>query len=121
MKPAPRFTVEEKREGRDRILTFQGTADILCLQALQDRFSRLSKEEVRFLAVDLAATDFINSPVWAVITLYARKSSHSVRVAVVGMPDRIRESFEMMGLQRELQSYPTLAAAREDLGFEAEA
>ena len=115
MKPAPLLTVDEKRDGRDRILTFQGTADILCLQALQDRFDRLGREDLRFLAIDLAATEFINSPVWAVITLYARKRGHSVRVAIVGMPDRIRESFEMMGLQRELRSYPTLAEARRDL------
>ncbi|HEY0791232.1 MAG TPA: STAS domain-containing protein [Chthoniobacterales bacterium] len=121
MKPAPRLTVDEKKEGPDRVLTFQGTADILCLQALQDRFDRLARENVRLLAINLAATDFINSPVWAVITLYARTRAHTARVAIVGMPDRIRESFEMMGLQKELASYPNLAAARDGLGLETEA
>ncbi|MBV8900710.1 MAG: STAS domain-containing protein [Verrucomicrobia bacterium] len=120
MKPAPRLTVEEKREGRDRILKLQGTADILGLPTLQDLFARLSKEDIRLLAVDLSATGFINSPVWAVITLYARRPSSSTRVAIIGMPDRIRGSFEMMGLQRELCTYPTLAAARQDLGLQAE-
>jgi anti-anti-sigma regulatory factor len=121
MKPAPRLSVEEKREARDCILRFQGTADILCLPALQDLFARLGREDIRLLAIDLAATEFINSPVWAVITLYARKPAKATRVALIAMPDRIRGSFEMMGLQRELQTYATLASARQHLGFQAEA
>jgi anti-anti-sigma regulatory factor len=120
MKPAPRLTVEEKREGRDRILKLQGTADILGLPVLQDLFARLGKEDIRLLAVDLSGTGFINSPVWAVITLYARRPANPTQVAIIGMPDRIRGSFEMMGLHRELRTYPTLAAARQDLGFQAE-
>ncbi|MBV9491595.1 MAG: STAS domain-containing protein [Verrucomicrobia bacterium] len=121
MKSTPRLTVEERREGRDRILKLQGTADILCLPELQDLFARLRREDVRLLAIDLSATEFINSPVWAVITLYARKPNGAATpVAIIGMPDRIRGSFEMMGLQRELRTYPTLEAARRDLGVPAE-
>src|SRR5690348_16269230 len=110
MKPAPRLKVEETAEGPDRILRFRGTADILCLPALQDLFARLDAERPRLLAIDLSGTEFINSPVSAVLTLFARKRASAVHVAVIGMPDRIRGSFEMMGLQRELRTYPSLDA-----------
>ena len=119
MKPASRFRIDERSEARDRILKFEGTADILCLQAVQDLFARLRNDSLRLVVIDLAATSFINSPVWAVITLYARKAAPATPVVIVGMPDRIRGSFEMMGLQRELRTYPTLEAARLDLGLPA--
>jgi anti-anti-sigma factor len=77
--------------------------------------SRYSKEDIRLLVIDLSRTDFINSPVWAVITLYARKRRNEARVAIVGMSQRIKGSFEMMGLQKELQTFADVEMARREL------
>jgi anti-anti-sigma regulatory factor len=111
VKNPERFTVQEIIEGPDLLLSFAGTADILCVQRLQSLFDGYLRRELRTLAVDLSKTDFINSPIWAIITLFAKKKP-SVRVFIVGMSARIRGSFEMMGLSRELPAYATLADAR---------
>jgi anti-anti-sigma factor len=114
MKRAAHLTIDEKIDGRDRILSFQGSADILSMPAVQELLSRYSKEDIRLLVIDLSGTDFINSPVWAVITLYARKRHNEARVAIVGMSKRIEGSFEMMGLQKELQTFADVETARRD-------
>jgi anti-anti-sigma regulatory factor len=111
VKNPERLTVQEIIEGQDLLLSFAGTADILCVQRLQHLFDGYLRREFRILAIDLSKTDFINSPVWAIITLFAKKKP-GVRVFIVGMTARIRGSFEMMGLSRELPAYPTLADAR---------
>ena len=117
MKRLAPLTIEERIEGPDRVVLLRGSADILCLSPIQDLFGRYSKEKIRLLLVDLSATEFINSPVWAVVTLYARKKAGECRVAIVGMPDRIKGSFEMMGLHKELETFPTAEIARRELGF----
>ena len=117
MKRMAPLTIEERIEGPDRLVLLRGSADILCLSAIQGLFGRYSKERIRLLLVDLSATEFINSPVWAVVTLYARKKMGECRVAIVGMPDRIKGSFEMMGLHKELETYPTAEIARRELGL----
>jgi anti-anti-sigma regulatory factor len=112
VKVPAQLQVKEMADGQYRILFLGGSADILCLPLLQDLFARFSRENVHSLLIDLSATKFINSPVWAVITLFARRQPEKGRVAIIGMPERIRGSFEMMGLQRELQTFPTLEEAR---------
>jgi anti-anti-sigma regulatory factor len=112
VKAPAQLQLNEAIEGVHRILYLGGSADILCLPILQDLFARYAREDVRSLLIDLSATKFINSPVWAVITLFARRQPEKRRVAIVGMPERIRGSFEMMGLQRELQTFHTLEEAR---------
>ena len=111
MKRAAQLRIDEKIDGRDRILSFEGSADILSMPAVQELLSRYSKEDIRLLVIDLSGTDFINSPVWAVITLYARKRRNEARVAIVGMSQRIKGSFEMMGLQKELQTFADVETA----------
>jgi anti-anti-sigma factor len=115
MKRAAQLRIDEKIDGRDRILSFEGSADILSMPAVQELLTRYSKEDIRLLVIDLSGTDFINSPVWAVITLYARKRRNEARVAIVGMSQRIKGSFEMMGLQKELQTFADVEAARREL------
>ena len=115
MKRAGQLRISEKIEGRDRILGFHGSADILSMPVVQELLSRYSREDVRLLLVDLSETEFINSPVWAVITLYARKRDKQSRVAIVGMSDRIKGSFEMMGLQKELLTFADVETARREL------
>jgi anti-anti-sigma factor len=115
MKPAARLRINEKAEGQDRILSLQGSADILSMPAVQELLSRYGREEIRLLLIDLSETEFINSPVWAVITLYARKRRNQCRVAIIGMSDRIKGSFEMMGLQKELLTFADLETARREL------
>jgi anti-anti-sigma factor len=85
------------------------------MPAVQELLSRYSKEDIRLLLIDLSGTDFINSPVWAVITLYARKRRNETRVAIVGMSQRIKGSFEMMGLQKELETFADIETARQEL------
>jgi anti-anti-sigma regulatory factor len=118
--PLAQLVVEERIEGRDRILSLRGSADIRCISTVQSFLLRYGKEHIRLLLIDLSATEFINSPVWAAITLYACKKSHGAVVAIVGMPQRIRGSFEMMGLHKELQTFPTAEVARKQLGLPAE-
>lgn len=113
-RPSP-LKISEKIEGKDRILCLKGSADILSMPAVQELLSRYSKEGVRLLLIDLSETEFINSPVWAVITLFARKRRGESKVAVVGMSERIKGSFEMMGLQKELQTFADIEAARREL------
>ena len=115
MKRAAQLKIDEKIDGRDRILSLQGSADILSMPAVQELLSRYSKEDIRLLLIDLSGTIFINSPVWAVITLYARKRRNETRVAIVGMSQRIKGSFEMMGLQKELQTFADIETARQEL------
>jgi len=115
MKRASQLRIEEKKDGQDRILSLQGSADILSMPAVQEVLSRYSKEDIRLLLIDLSGTEFINSPVWAVINLFARKRVHESRVAIVGMSPRIKGSFEMMGLQKELQTFPDVEIARREL------
>ena len=115
MKRASQLRIEEKKDGQDRILSLQGSADILSMPAVQEVLSRYSKEDIRLLLIDLSGTEFINSPVWAVITLFARKRGHESRIAIVGMSPRIKGSFEMMGLQKELQTFPDVETARREL------
>jgi anti-anti-sigma factor len=115
MKRAAQLRISEKIDGQDRILSFQGSADILSMPAVQALLSRYGREEIRLLLVDLSETEFINSPVWAVITLYARKRRNDSRVAIVGMSERIRGSFEMMGLQKELLTFSDVETARKEL------
>jgi anti-anti-sigma factor len=115
MKRAAQLRIGEKVEGQDRILSFQGSADILAMPAVQELLARYSREEIRLLLIDLTQTEFINSPVWAVITLYARKRRNQSKVAIVGMSERIKGSFEMMGLQKELLTFADLETARKEL------
>jgi anti-anti-sigma factor len=115
MKRAAQLRISEKIEGQDRILSFQGSADILSMPAVQELLTRYSREEIRLLLFDLSETEFINSPVWAVITLYARKRRGQARVAIVGMSERIKGSFEMMGLQKELLAFADVETARREL------
>jgi anti-anti-sigma factor len=115
MKRAAQLRIGEKIEGQDRILSFQGSADILSMPAVQELLARYSKEEIRLLLIDLSQTEFINSPVWAVITLYARKRRNQPKVAIVGMSERIKGSFEMMGLQKELLTFVDVETARKEL------
>jgi anti-anti-sigma factor len=115
MKRAAQLKIDEKIDGRDRILSFQGSADILSMPTVQELLSRYGKEDIRMLLIDLSGTDFINSPVWAVITLYARKRHKETRVAIIGMSKRIKGSFEMMGLQNELQTFADVETARREL------
>ena len=49
------------------------------------------------------------------ITLYARKQREQSRVAIVGMSERIKGSFEMMGLQKELLTFADVETARREL------
>ena len=85
------------------------------MPTVQELLSRYGREEIRLLLIDLSETDFINSPVWAVITLYARKRRNQTRVAIIGMSERIKGSFEMMGLQKELQTFADVETARREL------
>jgi anti-anti-sigma regulatory factor len=118
--PVAHLVVEERIEGRDRILSLRGLADIRCISTVQSFLMKYGKEDIRLLLIDLSATEFINSPVWAAITLYACKKDHGSAVAIIGMPQRIRGSFEMMGLHKELQTFPTAEVARKELGLPAE-
>ena len=68
---------------------------------------------MRTLFIDLTETSFINSPVWAIITLFCRRQKSEV--AIIGMSERIKGSFEMMGLQKELKTFATLEEGRHDL------
>jgi anti-anti-sigma factor len=120
MKRSAQLTIEEKVEGQDRVLSLRGSADILSMPAIQGLLDRYRREKIRLVVIDLSATEFINSPVWAVITLYARKKSDESRLAIVGMSERIKGSFEMMGLHRELQTYDSAELARAELGLQAE-
>jgi anti-anti-sigma factor len=115
MKRAAQLRIGEKIEGQDRILSFQGSADILSMPAVQELLARYGREEIRLLLIDLSQTEFINSPVWAVITLYARKQRNQSKVAIVGMSERIKGSFEMMGLQKELLTFVDVETARKEL------
>ncbi len=115
MKRGAQLSIGERTEGRERILSLKGAADILAMSTVQDSLARASREEIRLLLVDLSETDFINSPVWAVITLYARKNRDKSRVAIIGMSDRIKGSFEMMGLQKELLTFADADSARKEL------
>ena len=115
MKRTAQLKISEKIEGRDRILSFNGSADILSMPSVQALLSKYSREGIRLLLLDLSETEFINSPVWAVITLYARKHRDQSRVAIVGMSERIKGSFEMMGLHNELLAFPNLETARREL------
>jgi len=111
VKRAAQLRIDERTEGQDKILSLKGSADILSMPAVQEILSRCSRQEIRLLLVDLSETEFINSPVWAVITLYARKQRDKSRVAIIGMSDRIRGSFEMMGLQKELETFADVETA----------
>jgi anti-anti-sigma factor len=111
MKRPMQLRIDEKIDGPARILSLQGSADILAMPAVEGFLNRYAKEDIRLLLFDLSRTDFINSPVWAVITLFARKKQKECRVAVVGMSARIKGSFEMMGLQKELPSFDDLETA----------
>jgi anti-anti-sigma factor len=115
MKRAAQLRIDEKIDGQDRILSLQGSADILSMPAVQELLSRYGREDIRLLLIDLSGTEFINSHVWAVITLFARKRRNESRVAIVGMSQKIKGSFEMMGLQKELQTFPDLETARREL------
>jgi anti-anti-sigma factor len=115
MKRAAQLRISEKAVGQDRILSFQGSADILSMPAVQEILSRYSREQIRLLLIDLSGTEFINSPVWAVITLYARKRRDQSRVAIIGMSERIKGSFEMMGLQKELLTFADIETARREI------
>jgi anti-anti-sigma factor len=115
VKRAAQLRIDERTEGRDKILSLKGSADILSMPSVQEILSRCSRQDIRLLLVDLSETDFINSPVWAVITLYARKQRDKSRVAIIGMSDRIRGSFEMMGLQKELETFADVETARKAL------
>jgi anti-anti-sigma factor len=120
VKRLAQLSIEEMAEGAQRVLRLRGSADILCLSAVQEVLARYAREKIKLLLIDLSETAFINSPVWAAITLFARKQGDAARVAIVGMSDRIRGSFEMMGLQRELATYPSVELARRDLGLNAD-
>ena len=47
MKRLAPLTIEERVEGPDRLVLLRGSADILCLPAIQDLFGRYSKEKIR--------------------------------------------------------------------------
>jgi len=49
MKRMAPLTIEERIEGPDRLVLLRGSADILCLSAIQGLFGRYSKERIRLL------------------------------------------------------------------------
>jgi anti-anti-sigma regulatory factor len=105
------FKATEETFGVDRVVRFFGNADLLSLPMVQTLFQGLEHEVFRALLVDLSATQFINSPVWAVITLFSRKKNR-VKIIVVGMPDPIQGSFEMMGLDQVFASFRSIEEAQ---------
>jgi anti-anti-sigma regulatory factor len=105
------FKVAEETVGADRLIRFAGKADLLSIPLLEPLFKRLERERYRALFIDLSATQFINSPVWALITLFSRKKKDA-GIVVVGMSDPIQNSFEMMGLNQTFASFPTLQEAQ---------
>jgi anti-anti-sigma regulatory factor len=111
------FKVTEETFGVDRVVRFFGNADLLSLPMLQTLFQGLEHEVFRALLVDLSATQFINSPVWAVITLFSRKKNR-VKIMIVGLPDPIQGSFEMMGLDQVFTSFRSIEEAQAALDRE---
>ncbi len=108
--------VTEKREGDARVLGLQGDADLAAVPAIQERLHAAMEETVSYLVVDFSGTDFVNTPVWAlVVEYYQHTLKTGTRLALAGLHGRVLASFEIVRLGEFVKSY---ASVEEALGLD---
>jgi len=69
------------------------------------------------LIIDLTEVPYMDSAsVGAIMSVHTSTQRHNRKYALVGVCDRIRSMFDIIGLEGVLVTYPTLEEAQEKLG-----
>jgi anti-anti-sigma factor len=72
--------------------------------------------------VDLTSVPYMDSAsVGAIMTAHTSAQRHNRQFALVGVCERIRNMFDIIGLEGVLATYPTLEEAQEKLGHKSAA
>jgi anti-anti-sigma factor len=88
-----------------------GAADLLAVEKIEAAMQQLSSNN-KGLIIDLAQVSFMNTPVWALFSIYADTAAESGRrIAVCAMSEKLRASYDMMGLDNLIPAYASSADA----------
>jgi len=111
------MNVTERREGNALVLSLRGDADLAAVPKIQERFHGAMAAGEPYLVVDLTLTDFVNTPVWAlVVEYYQHTVKTGARLALAGLHGRVLASFEMVRLGEFVRSH---ASVEEAVGLDA--
>lgn len=96
------------------VLTVHGDLDVLTAPHLTDAICNALDETPTALIVDLSGLDFLGSAGMTALMCGHYGAGNSTRFGVVADGANTRRPMTMIGLDRELGLYPTLAAALKD-------
>ena len=102
--------------GSVAVIALPSRADSACVLALRSRSERALVTGSRAIAVDLSATEHIDTRTLSELSIVLRRiSRHRAKVAVVGADARIRWVLELCGID-ELEFHPTIRRALGGIG-----
>lgn len=108
----PTMTVTEKKKGDALVLSLRGDADLAAVPTIQERLHEAIERRVPYLVLDFGGTDFVNTPVWALVVEYYQHTMKSgTRMALAGLHGRVLASFEIVRLGEFVKNYPTVDEA----------
>lgn len=98
-------------------MSLRGDADLAAVPVIQEHLHAAMAEMVPYLVIDFTGTDFVNTPVWAlVVEYYQHTLKTGTRLALAGLHGRVLASFEIVRLGEFVKSHATVEEA---LGFDS--
>lgn len=107
--------IAERREGPILILAVEGRLDHAGAGTFQEHAVKRIAEGARSIVVDFGGTSFVASMgIRALIVPSQEMSKAGGRFALAGLSPQLRQLFEISGLLKVFQVYPTSADAASD-------
>jgi anti-anti-sigma factor len=104
-------SVSYQAHGSVAVIALPARVEAVSVLALRSRSERALVSGSRAIAIDLRATDHIDSPTLSeLIAALHRISRHNPKLAVVGADVRVRWVLELCGIEG-LQMHPTMRSA----------
>lgn len=108
------LNIREERIGRHCVVYLSGSLDRMTLHDLQDYVERLIKEEPEHLLCDCRELRYMNSSAAGVLLSYRKWfRSRGGTFILCGLQPRIRESLDMLGVLRVIETKPSIEDALE--------
>lgn len=95
MNLSPHLLCEEETYSWGRILRFAGEADFLAVPAVWQLLKGLLGKHIPLLVVDLSGVTFLNTPFWAAMQRYQLDGHPGSRLALCGMNEVLRATFDI--------------------------
>jgi anti-anti-sigma factor len=110
-------SITSTSDPRGTVVAIGGDADLNAAAELEDALSRAAIETLgsgdeRVIVIDLSGSNFVDSRTISVIVSWVEKlAGRAWRVPIVCSDERLLSVFTAVGLEDELDFYPTLEAA----------